>query len=351
MKNHLKITRHNNQVYRKQNENLTAKITELEDQLQESTLEIKIGQADIILLKKEHEETRNQNEELALKIKSLEGDLQESKTRFKNETMEKDLIKTKFENLKSENTNLAMKFDEAEEKLEAEKEKRLQCQEDRLKCVAEDRSKEKIIEAHKSNHSEITTELLTVKEELVIAKKELDEYKKELEDQIQTTKIIHSEKSNLTALLQNSKSEAEYCRKELEDEILKNQNLQAQKSNITMSLEKSKLKALVNQKQTEDCLKNLEDKTEENRNLRASDAEKRAEIVELKTSLKNNLVWSEWSDCSNTCYRTKTRINKCDNSQRQTKACSQDSSICSKSGNYFLIINFLYNFIKRNFCF
>ena len=42
--------------------------------------------------------------------------------------------------------------------------------------------------------------------------------------------------------------------------------------------------------------------------------------------------WSEWSSCSETCWGTKTRTDKCSNSDEQIRSCNQFSS-CPSSGN------------------
>ena len=42
--------------------------------------------------------------------------------------------------------------------------------------------------------------------------------------------------------------------------------------------------------------------------------------------------WSEWSSCSETCWGTKTRTDKCSNSDAQIRSCNQFSS-CPRSGN------------------
>ena len=44
-------------------------------------------------------------------------------------------------------------------------------------------------------------------------------------------------------------------------------------------------------------------------------------------------VWSEWSDCSKTCYGIKTRIDRCQDDNEQVKACNQEST-CPRSGNF-----------------
>ena len=56
MKHDLKITRHNNQVYRKNNEELLTKINELEGNLLKTKTEIETGRVDIILMEKKIEE-------------------------------------------------------------------------------------------------------------------------------------------------------------------------------------------------------------------------------------------------------------------------------------------------------
>ena len=47
--------------------------------------------------------------------------------------------------------------------------------------------------------------------------------------------------------------------------------------------------------------------------------------------------WSEWSSCSETCWGTKTRTDKCSNSDEQIRSRNQFSS-CPRSGNEHNII-------------
>ena len=47
--------------------------------------------------------------------------------------------------------------------------------------------------------------------------------------------------------------------------------------------------------------------------------------------------WSEWSSCSQTCWGTKIRTDRCSNSDKQIKSCNQFSS-CPRSGNKHNII-------------
>ena len=56
MKHDLKITRQNNQVYRKNNETLLTKINELESNLLKTKTEIETGRVGIILMEKKIEE-------------------------------------------------------------------------------------------------------------------------------------------------------------------------------------------------------------------------------------------------------------------------------------------------------
>ena len=44
-------------------------------------------------------------------------------------------------------------------------------------------------------------------------------------------------------------------------------------------------------------------------------------------------AWSEWSDCSETCWGIVTRENKCKNGTEQVKSCNQHSS-CPRSSKF-----------------
>ena len=69
-------------------------------------------------------------------------------------------------------------------------------------------------------------------------------------------------------------------------------------------------------------------------NYKSTDAELVISQRELNVCQKKyELVcpWSEWSSCSKTCWGTKTRTDKCSNSDEQIKACNQFSS-CPRSG-------------------
>ena len=207
LKNHLKITRHNNQVYRKKSEEMTMKIEELEDSLLKSKAELKSGQTGKVLMEK------------------------------------------KIEEMGKKNNNLTLKIEEVETERDAEKEIRLQCQEDKLKCATKDLSSQKLILKLKSNHSKTSTELQTLKEDLIITKKELEEYQEELEDEIQKNKNLQTQKLAFAKSLEESKLVAEAnkkqnedCQQKLGDEIGKNNNLQDEKSEIVKRLEEENCK-------------------------------------------------------------------------------------------------------------
>ena len=201
MKLHLQITRHNNKAYREENEELKAKIIELEE-LQKSKTGIKSCQTDI-----------RKNEDLALKIKELEDDLQKSKEQVKNKTIEIDYITARIQDLRYSlryaeiqklKTNLKDKEDKnskCEDDLQQKEneltEKRLQCEEKNLKCIEKDLSNQKLIQEHKSNHSRMSNELESLKKDFVIGKKELEECQEKFEDQIQKTQNLQTEKSEL----------------------------------------------------------------------------------------------------------------------------------------------------------
>ena len=283
----LKVTRQNNAILRKLKGDLTLANEDLQGRLKEVKADFATGHAELIVMKKKIDEFRKNNTEIFA-----------------------DLTSTR-----KENDELMESLQDVDKELDAEIKSRLQYQSEKLELVAKDLTNQKLVLELKTNISKITSDLEMCKSgnaELVIANKELED-----------------------------------CEEELEDEIQKNDQLEFENSVISKSLQESKQQAFNNQTVYKKCLESLE-------NERDIFYENNKEILELKTNLnetqedisnceknlqdyKNRMkvicpVWSEWSDCSKTCYGLKTRIDMCQVDNEQIKSCNQESA-CPRSGN------------------
>ena len=82
----------------------------------------------------------------------------------------------------------------------------------------------------------------------------------------------------------------------------------------------------------------LKNEKDENSKCQKSLQETKNELKNICTS-SDFPAWSEWSNCSKTCYGIKTRMDKCQNDQKQIKPCNQDPSICPRSGKFSLRVS------------
>ena len=226
--------------------------------------------------------------------------------------------------LKKQNEELKMKVEKLEEERDAEMKKSLQLQSENIS------NRELILEL-KMSKSKLTSDLEICKStdaDLLISDKELEECNEELEAEkkqsyqcesqkkicqqeiVSKTKII-SELRRGSARHIITKQELQDCEEELEDEIQKTRNLQTHNSILRSS-------SVANRKLVQECQEQLEDEVEGKEIL-----QKKYETVCPS--------WSEWSSCSKTCWGTKTRTDRCSNSDEQIKACNQFSS-CPRTG-------------------
>ena len=207
--------------------------------------------------------------------------------RISNENDEMDILKKEIEDLK---INVA----KLEEEREAEAKKSLQYQSEKIACDSENISYREEILKLKQKQSELTSEssdledCKTTDADLVISNKELKE-----------------------------------CNEELESELQKNNNLQTRNANCLKSLEESKSLAATNRRLLRQCQEKYEDEVDKNEALQN----------ELQSICP---IWSEWSDCSQTCRgvnAVKTRTDKCSVNDKENEPCNQEIS-CPKTGNF-----------------
>ena len=209
---------------------------------------------------------------------------------------------------------------DVDKELDAEIKSRLQYQSEKLELVAKDLTNQKLVLELKTNITKTASELAMRESgntDLVVANKELED-----------------------------------CKEELKEAIQKNDELELDNSVISKSFQESKQEATNNQTAYKKCQESLEHEIKEKTDLQASNANDK-EIIELKTNLnetqeeisnckkslqeyKNRInvfrpAWSDWSDCSKTCFGIKTRIEKCQDNHEQIQSCNQDSA-CSRSG-------------------
>ena len=296
----LKVTRQNNAILRKQKSDLTLANEDLQGRLQEIKADFATGHAELTVMNKKFDELKKNNTEIS-----------------------SDLTSTR-----KENDELMESLQNVDKELDAEIKIRLQYQSEKLELVAKDLTNQKLVLELKTNISKITSELEMCQSEsaeLVIANKELED-----------------------------------CEGELEDEIQKNDQLEFENSDISKSLQESKQEALNNQSLYTKCQENLEHEIKEKTDLQISNASNDMMILELKTNLNETReeilkceksvqdyktrmevicpLWSEWSDCSRTCFGVKTRIDHCQDDNEQIKSCNQESA-CPRSGNFFITVS------------
>ena len=240
--------------------------------------------------------------------------------------------------LKKQNEDLKMKVETVEDERDTEAEKSVQCQLENAKNL-------KLILELKKTESKLTSELedrKTTDADLVISNQDLKECNGELDSELtknlqcesekktceveivlKNNKIVElrSKNAKVTSELESgtakhiiTKKELHDCEEELEDEIQKNQNLQSQNSKSMKELEESRSSASTIRRQAQECQKNLENELEAKENL-----QKRFESVCPS--------WSEWGNCSKTCYGVRTRMDKCSMNDEEIEACNAK---CSK---------------------
>ena len=129
-------------------------------------------------------------------------------------------------------------------------------------------------------------------------------------------------------------SDKKSCQNELEDKAEKNRELRQQNSEYLKSIEELRSTSSANQKLARECQDKLEDEVNENKILqnKFEDEMEEKEILQLKYESVCP-SWSEWSDCSKTCWGIKTRMDRCSMEDEQINSCNQDSS-CARSGKF-----------------
>ena len=313
----MKITRHNNQIYRRQNEELTVKTEKLENRLKTSEAELKTRNDELSLMKSQHKELKSQGEtmnmeknEMQLKIRNLESLLEEYKTEHQNEKIEKE----------NEKNQLTLTIDIMKQELKKREESILRCNEEKMAHITVNLSNQKLLSELKSNHSSLSSKFETESANLIVAKIELEE-----------------------------------CQKDLQKEMTINQKYLHDNHEISEALNKSESEALFNWEQAEICDTKLSNITDSNKNLQSIIQTKTDEITVLKSNLtfesdensrcKTNLgdtkskldlvcpLWSNWSDCSKSCDSgTRKRMNKCETNDTEFESCNDH--LCVRSRKY-----------------
>ena len=262
---------------------------------------------DKIKLKRHLQVTRHNNgvlqsmiEELKTKNKEIQKHLQESKAIIANKTSKIDFCNETIEKIMKKEEKSKTQIETLENEIDDEMTKNLRCQTDID-------SKQELILELKSNQSQLMIDLEICKTsnvDLVITQRELKECKNENEAEMET---------NIACL-----SAKRRCDEELKNEIQKNTNLESENSRVSKSLEEAESLAFVNLKVIDECNQTLEYEVKENKVL----SEKFESICP---------VWSEWTDCSKTCWGIKRRFDKCSIDDFQINSCNQESS-CLRAG-------------------
>ena len=152
----------------------------------------------------------------------------------------------------------------------------------------------------KINQSKLVLDLENCKNsesDLVASRQKTEEFNKKLEDENLNYRIENVQKRELILELKTNQTK---LTAELED------------------YKRTDAELVISQRELNDCNSQLKDVIEGKQVC-----QKKYESV---------CPWSEWSSCSETCWGTKTRTDKCSNSDEQIRSCNQFSS-CSRSGN------------------
>ena len=259
-------------------------VLELKRNISKITSELEMREsenADLVIVNKEHEDCKEEledkiqkNDHLELENSVISKSLQESKQEaLNNQTVYKKCQESLELEIK-EKTELMESLQEVDKELDAEVQIRLKCQSEKLELVAKDLTNQKLVLELKTNITKTASELKmrdSEKADLVIANKELED-----------------------------------CKEELKETIQKNDELE-------------------NDKEILELKTNLNETQEEISNCKKSLQEYKNRINVFRPA------WSDWSDCSKTCFGIKTRIEKCQDNHEQILSCNQDSA-CSRSG-------------------
>lgn len=271
LKLHLKITRHNNQVYRDKNEKLTKKINELEGNLLKTKTEIESGRVDLALMKKKIE-----------KMSQLVSDLENCTC------SDNDLVTVQQEIIK------------CNQDLDAVTKKSLQ-------YYSENASNQKMIQQLKANQTRLAYDLENLDADLVISKKKTNECTKELEDEMKKNLQCQSENgSNLKTILKLKSNQTEL--------ISDLQSLKNMHDDLVSQMTKQNLLCESTYKtSTQTTIKNpAQTTTQTTQTTNVSDS------------------WGAWSECSKTCgtgQRIRTRdclSNSCSGEPSQTEECHKE---------------------------
>ena len=254
--------------------------------------------SDKITLKRRLQETRHNNgvlknmvEQLNIKKEEIEGHLQESKAIIANGNAEIEFISKSFEQSKKENHDLEMKTEELEEE-------NAKLKESQNKLASE-------LDSFKSTDAD-----------LVISRQETKECNEDLQGQKTKYFQCFSENEELKATQTKLKSDLKICTVDL---VISQKKLKKCSEDLEAEIQKN----LQCEKDKKTCVNELEAEIEEKEVLKSK-------YESVCPS------WSEWSDCSKTCWGIKTRIDRCSMYDDQINTCNQDS-LCPKFGKFFTV--------------
>jgi len=300
---------------------LQMRASENADLVWQQKTQILFGNKELEDCKEELEDKIQKNDHLELENSVISKSLQESKQEaMNNQTVYKKCQESLELEIK-EKTELMESLQEVDKELDAEVQIRLKCQSEKLELVAKDLTNQKLVFELKTNITKTASELEMRESgntDLVVANKELEDCKEELKEAIQKNDELELDNSVISKSFQESKQEAtnnqtayKKCQESLEDEIKEKTDLQALYANNDKEILKLKTNLNETQEEVSNCKKTLQE-------------------------YKNRInvfrpAWSDWSDCSKTCFGIKTRIEKCQDNHEQIQSCNQDSA-CSRSG-------------------
>ena len=320
----MKITRHNNQIYRRQNEELIVKTRKLENRLKTSERELKTRNDELSLMKLNNKELKSQEEtmnteknEMQLKIQNFERLLEGFKTEYQNEKKERE----------NEKHQLSLHIDNMKKELENKEESILDCNEEKMACITVNLSNQKLLSELISNHSSISAKLDIESANLIEANIELNECQKDLEKEITINHKYLRDNDEIVIALNKSESEALFNRE-------KAQICDTKLSNVTDR--NDELQSVIQTKTEKITLleSNLTFKYDENSKCKTSLDETKSKL-ELVCPL-----WTNWSDCSKSCDSgTRKRMNKCETDDTEFESCNEH--LCVRSRKFIIISLFI----------
>ena len=352
MKHHLKITRHNNQVYRNSNQELLTKINELEGNLLKTKTEIEDGRVDIILMEKKLVEMNQLVSDLE-NCNRTDVELMIAQQEIKRCNEDMDVVTKKslqchsesasnqkiIHELKTNQTKMTMELGSVEADLIISKQETKKCSQDfetetekGLRCQSENELNLKTILNLKKNQTKLISDQAQ-------SQQEFKTYREELDSMTKRTLLCES----------NRKADKTKCSEDIQNEALKRQNLEAENSNLIKAVEALTKK----NEESEIKIEKLEEKVDELKlenevmQQRNEDSVSNLEKVERERNATTwmNSVLLELSEL--TCHGTNQKL--LNSSIDEKEQCVQRALDFVREGIVSIMFYYLKNFSVRWF--